>query len=212
MEERMSTRSMRRTAAAGLLAAALAAGCKKQQAPSPTPTPVAVPTEAPTTTLPAPTAPPTPPLVWRTVRWGMSTKDVLAALPGEAQRLPRALDFAQPQPGATVTAGKSDVGIPSYEADGTAFRVLFGFEADALNRIHLSASKPTAVTCEDQEKALTQKYGKPAQRNRTGTSLRGDEIVWKASDATVYLSCAGVASLGFMTVSEDYMPPTAANP
>lgn len=206
----MSTRSMRRTAAAALLAAALAGGCgKKEQAPSPTPTPVAVPTAPPPTTPPPPTAPPTPPAVWRTVRWGMSTKDVLAALPGEAQRLPHAADFAQPQPGATVTAGKSDVGIPNYEAEGTAFRVLFGFEGDALNRIHLAASKPTAATCGDLESALTQKYGKPAQRNRTGTSLRGDEIVWKAGDATVYLSCAGVASLGFMTVSEDYMPPSA---
>jgi hypothetical protein len=209
----MTTHSIRRLAAAALVGAALAAGCgKKEQAPTPTPTPVAVPTEAPTTTLPPPTTAPTPPPVWRTVRWGMSTKDVLDALPGEAQRLPRPIDYAQPQPGATVTAGKSDVGIPSYEADGAVFRVLFGFEGDALNRIHLTASKPTAATCEDQEKALTQKYGKPAQRNRTGTSLRGDEIVWKAPDTTVYLSCAGVASLGFLTVSEDYLGPQAANP
>jgi hypothetical protein len=204
----MTKRSKRRLAGAGLVAAAVIACGKKEQPPPPTPTPVAVPTTPPPTTPPPPTTAPTPPPVWRTVRWGMTKKDVLAALPGEAQRLPRALDFAQPQPGATVTAGSSDIGIPSYEADGATFRVLFGFDGDALNRIHLAANKPGEATCGDLEKALTGQYKAPAQRNRTGTSLRGDEIVWKAPDATAVLSCAGVARLGFQTVSVDYMAPT----
>ena len=31
------------------------------------------------------------------------------------------MDFGQPRP------GPSDIGIPAYEADGSTFRVLFGF-------------------------------------------------------------------------------------
>ncbi|PYQ46300.1 MAG: hypothetical protein DMF78_26620 [Acidobacteria bacterium] len=137
----------------------------------------------------------------------MTRDDVLAAFPGEAQRLAQPAPFAQPQPGSSVAAGSSDLAIPAYEADGVTFRVLFGFESKALDRIHLSAAKPGASTCEDLEKALTDRHSKPAQRTKTGSSLQGEELAWKLPDQTIVLSCAGVPSLGFQTVTLDYMVP-----
>jgi hypothetical protein len=182
--------------------------CGKKEPPAPVATPEPPPTAAPTTTLPPPTTMATPPPVWREARWGMTRVEVLAAFPGEAQRLAKVADFAQPQPGSSVTAGSSDVTIPAYEADGAKFRVLFGFDADALNRVHLFALKPGEATCGDVEKRLTEQYAKPAQRDRTGTSLRGDEITWKRPDQTVILGCSGVPNLGFQSVTLDHMAPS----
>ena len=85
----------------------------------------------------------------------MSKAAVLAAFPKEAQKLGTPADFAQPQHGSSLAAGSSDIAIPSYQGDGATFRVLFGFEQDALNRIHLAVPKATAGTCFDIEKAIT---------------------------------------------------------
>jgi hypothetical protein len=57
------------------------------------------------------------------------------------------------------------------------------------------------------EKALTDKLAAPSARNDTGTSLRGEEVVWKRPDHTITLSCAGVHSLGFRSVTLAYTPP-----
>jgi hypothetical protein len=138
----------------------------------------------------------------------MTKKEILAAFPGEAQPLAQPAAFAQPQPGSSLAAGSSDVGIPAYEADGTTFRVLFGFESGALDRVHLSAMKVGASTCGDLEKVLTEKHSEPSQRSRTGSSLRGEEITWKRPDQTVILACAGLPSLGFQRVTVDYMAPS----
>ena len=187
-----------------------AAGCKSRQQPvaQATPPPTTVPPT--TTTLPPPTTMATPPPVWRAARWGMTRKDVLAAFPGEAATLATAASFAQPQPGSSLVGGTSDVGIPAFEMEGTRFRVLFGFDGDALNRVHLAAAKAGAATCEDVEKGMTAQHGKAAQRERTGGSLKGDEITWKLPDQTIVLSCAGVASLGFQTVTLDFLEPATA--
>lgn len=186
----------------GLLAAVAAtlAGCGSKEQTSPPvdaqqAPPGAVPTTTTTTTVPA------PPPVWRTVRWGMTKDEVLAALPGEAQRLAKPAEFGP------ATPGSSDVALPSYEADGIKFRVLFGFESSALNRIHLSATKPGDAACGDLEKLLTEKYSAPAARNDTGTSLRGEEVVWKRPDQTITLVCAGVPSLGFHSLTLIHTPP-----
>jgi hypothetical protein len=190
----------------------LLASCSKKEEPAPVAQQAPTTTAPPATTLPppSPTPVPTPPPVWREARWGMSKADVLAAFPREAQRLPQAADFAQPQPGSSLAAGSSDVAIPAYEADGTTFRVLFGFEADALNRIHLEVPKPGASTCGDIEKALTDRHAAPSQRGPTGTSLKGEEIVWRLPDRTIVLSCGGVRSLGFVRASLDYLEPAPA--
>ena len=176
------------------------AGCgtREQASPQAGPqhaSPSAAPPTTTTTTVPA------PPPVWRTARWGMTKDEVLAAFPGEAQRLAKPADFGPSRPGS------SDVAIPAYEADGVKFRVLFGFESNALNRIHLAAVKPGDATCSDLEKLLTEKHSAPATRNDTGTSLRGEEFVWKRPDQTITLACAGVASLGFRSVTLIYTPP-----
>jgi hypothetical protein len=182
-------------------------GKKEQPAPPPSRAPEA-PSAAPATTLaPPPTTVPTPPPVWRSARWGMSVPEVVAAFPGEAQKLAAPAPFAQPQPGSSLSAGSGEVSIPSYEMAGATFRVLFGFHAKALDRIELQAIKPGAATCEDMEKALTEAHTTPAQRAKTGSSLAGDEITWKLPDQTIVLDCAGVASLGFLTVTVDYLPP-----
>src|SRR4051812_31805756 len=80
-----------------------------------TPPPTMATNTTTTTTLPP------PPPVWRGVRWGQKKAEVLAAFPGEAQRLPQPAPFGQARPGTT------DLAIPSFESDGTQFRVLFGF-------------------------------------------------------------------------------------
>jgi hypothetical protein len=203
-----TSRTRRRCALAILALPILAVSCKSKEQPAPpagTPQPPV--TTAPVTTLPPPTTVATPPTVWRTARWGMTKAEVLAAFPAEAQRLPKPVEFVQPQPGSSVPAGSGDLTISAYEADGTTFRVLFGFEADALNRVHLSALKPGEATCGDVEKRLTEQHSAPPQRSRTGTSLRGDEMTWKRPDQTIILTCAGVPNLGFQSVSLDHIAP-----
>jgi hypothetical protein len=204
----MTDRSALRRSLLALLFVPLAlASCGKKEEPAPVARVQATPSLAPITTPPPPTTVPTPPPVWRAARWGMTRDEVLAAFPGEAQRLAQPAPFAQPQPGSRLTAGSSDIAIPAYEADGATFRVLFGFESKALDRIHLTAAKPGATACEDVEKAVTDRHGKPAERAKTGSSLRGEEVSWKRPDQTIVLSCAGVPSLGFQTVTLDYMAP-----
>jgi hypothetical protein len=128
----------------------------------------------------------------------MKKAELLAAFPGEAQRLPTPSDFGPPRP------GPSDVAIPAYEADGSTFRVLFGFGADGLGRIQLTAVKPSAATCEDLEKRLTEEHAKPSSRNAVETSLRGQEILWTTPAETITLSCLEKPALGFRTVTLDY--------
>ena len=166
-----------------------------QQAPPSTVAAVTTSTTTTTTTMPA------PPLVWRSARWGMKKAELLAAFPGEAQKLATPADFGQPRPGPT------DIAIPAYEADGSTFRVLFGFGPDGLGRIQLGAVKPSAVACEDLEKRLTEEHAKPTANNAIETSLRGREIVWTLPAETITLSCLEKPSLGFRTVTLEYTPP-----
>jgi hypothetical protein len=174
-------------------------GCgTKEAAPPPAAPSPAAPVAATTTTTTTTTLPPP---VWRTVRWGMTKEEVVAALPGEAQRLGTPVAFGPETPGST------DLAIPSYEADGVTYRALFGFAASGLSRIHLSVLKPGDSTCGDFEQRITEKNGAPAARNPTGTSLRGEEIVWKRHDQTITLACSGVSSLGFHSVTLIYTPP-----
>ena len=122
----MTTSRSRGTLAILSIVAVLAAcGTKDQsqqggteQAP-----PSAAPATTTTTTVPA------PPPVWRAARWGMTKDEVLAAFPGEAQRLARPENFGP------ATPGTSDVGIPAYEVGGTTFRVLFGFESNRTRNV-----------------------------------------------------------------------------
>jgi len=131
----------------------------------------------------------------------MTKEAVLAAFPGEAQRLAQAAPFGPAVPGST------DIAIPAWQGEGAEFRVLFGFEGAGLARVHLIAIKPGDATCGDVEKSLTDKLAVPSARNDTGTSLRGEEVVWKRPDHTITLSCAGVQSLGFRSVTIAYTPP-----
>jgi len=182
-------------------AAALSACKPKEQAATPPPpTTVAAATTSTTTTT---TTMPAPPPAWRTARWGMKKAELLAAFPGEAQKLATPVDFGQPRP------GPSDIGIPAYEADGSTFRVLFGFGAAGLGRIQMTALKPSSAACEDIEKRLTDENGKPSARGETGGSLPGQEIVWTTPVARIALACAEKRALDFRTVSLDYTPPAA---
>jgi hypothetical protein len=198
--------------AVGLTVLALAlASCSKKEEPKPVvqqPTPTTV----PATTLPpvpTPTPVPTPPPAWREARWGMKKAEVLAAFPKEAQKLAEPVPFVQPQEGSLLKPGVGEVVIPSYQADGADFRVLFGFTGDALDRISMSALKPKVGMCEGVEAAVTERHRTTPQRNSTGTSLRGEEIVWRMPDQTIVLGCAGVKSLGFVTVTLDHVAPAA---
>ena len=180
-------------------AAALSACKPKEQAATPPPpTTVAAATTSTTTTT---TTMPAPPPAWRTARWGMKKAEVLAAFPGEAQKLAAPVDFGQPRP------GPSDIGIPAYEADGATFRVLFGVGPEGLGRIQLTALKPSSAACEDIEKRLTDEHGKPASRGDVGGSLPGQEIVWTTPVARIALACAEKLSLNFRTVTLEYTPP-----
>jgi hypothetical protein len=132
----------------------------------------------------------------------MTKDEVLAAFPGEAQRLATPADFG-PQAG-----GSTDVAIPAYEIDGMKFRVLFGFEADALNRVRLSAVKAGATTCGDLEKLLTDELAAPTDRSTSQTTVRGEQIVWKRPERTITLACTEAPSLGYRTVTLDYTAPS----
>jgi hypothetical protein len=156
-----------------------------------------------TTTSTTTTTLPPPPPVWRGAKWGMKKAEVLAAFPGEAQRLPQPVAFGQPRPGT------SDVAIPGYEVDDAKFRVLFEFASDALNRIQLFAAKAGTSTCEDVEKRLTGEHAAPSSRRDTATSMQTRDIVWTLPGETITLACAEKPSLGFRTVTVDYV---AASP
>jgi hypothetical protein len=200
----MSIVQMRRRFVLGSLvvAAAFLAACGTKEQPSPPPsTQAALPSVAPAPTTTTTTTVPTPPPVWRAARWGMTRAEVLAAFPGEAQRLDPPVAFGPQAPGA------SDVAIPAYELDGMKFRALFGFEADALNRVHLSAIKAAEATCGDLERLLTEKHTAPSDRSTTQTNLRTEQIVWQRPDQTITLACSEAPGLGYRSVSLDYTAP-----
>jgi hypothetical protein len=132
----------------------------------------------------------------------MTKDEVLAAFPGEAQRLATPTDLGPP------AGGSADVAIPALDIDGMTFRVLFGFESDALNRVHLSALKPADTTCGDLEKLLTERHSPPSDRSSTQTTVRGEQIVWKRPEQTITLACAEALSLGYRTVTLDYTAPS----
>ena len=193
-------RKRRRLALGSLVVLAVLVACRaKEQAAPEVSKPEVSPTAAPTT-IP-PTALPSPPPVWRAARWSMTKAEVLAAFPREAQRLDQPADFGP------KGAGSTDVAIPAYEIEGTKFRVLFGFDGDALTRIHLTAAKAGDATCGDLEKQLTQEHSAPSDRSTTQTNLRTEQIVWKRPDQTITLVCSEVVSLGFRTVTVEYTTP-----
>jgi hypothetical protein len=184
-----------------LVVPAVLASCRaKEQAPPPTTTPAPPPSAAPVTTTTTSTIP-SPPPVWGAAHWGMTKAEVLAAFPGQAQQLPQPVTFG-PQ-----TPGSSDVAIPDYDVDGKKFRVLFGFEADALNRVFLSAVKAAEGTCGDLEKQLTEKYSAPSDRSALQTNVRLEQIVWKRPEQTITLGCSEAAGLGYRSVTLDHTPP-----
>ena len=185
-----------------IVTGALGACRAKEQGTTQAP-PSTVPAATTSTTTTTTTMPPPPP-AWRSAVWGMKKPELLAAFPGEAQKLATPADFGQPRPGPT------DVAIPAYEADGATFRVLFGFGADGLGRIQLTALKPSSATCEDLEKRLTQEHAKPSSRNAIETSLRGEEILWTTPREAITLSCLEKPSLGFRSVTLDYTAASAA--
>lgn len=194
-------RTRRGLALAALAVPALLWACRpKEQAPPPTTQPPP-PSAAPTTTTTTTTTIPSPPPVWKEASWGMTKAEVLKAFPGAAQTLAQPADFGPQSPGTT------DVAIPTYEADGASFRVLFGFQADALNRIQLSGIKPADTVCGDLEKQLTEKHTAPSDRNSTRTNLKTETIVWKRPDQTITLVCTEALRLGYRTVTLDYAVP-----
>ena len=194
----MTVKPVRRRALGVLLAALAVGACQGREQPKPAPEtspPVAMTTTTTTTTT---TTMPAPPPVWRSAKWGMKPAEVLAAFPGEAERPAQPASFGQPKPGS------ADLAIPAYDADGTKFRVLFGFTSGALSRIQLAAAKAEAGACEDVEKRLTAEHGAPASSQATATSMRTKDIVWTLPAQTVTLACAEKPSLGFRTVTLDY--------
>ena len=194
-------RKRRRPALGSLLGAAVLAVACGSKEPAPASKQEAKPSVAPESTTTTVTTIPTPPPVWRTAHWGMTKAEVLAAFPGEAQRLEQPADFGP------KGAGSTDVAIPAYEIDGMKFRVLFGFEKEALGRIHLAAIKAGDSTCSDVEKVLTEKHAAPSDRSTTQTNLRREQIVWKRPDQTITLVCSDAVNLGYHTVTLEYTAP-----
>lgn len=182
-----------------VLPAALAACRSKEQAP-PVTTQTPAPTAAPVSTTTTTTIP-SPPPVWGAAHWGMTKAQVLAAFPGQAQQLAQPVQFGPQVPGS------SDVAIATYDMAGHAFRVLFGFEADALNRVYLSALKAAEGTCGDLEKLLTDKNGAPSDRSTTQTNVRLEQIVWKRPEQTITLGCSEMPGLGYRSVTLDHAAP-----
>ena len=159
-----------------ILPAVLAACRAKEQAPPPATTLPPPPSTAAVTTTTTSTIP-SPPPVWGAAHWGMTKAEVLAAFPGQAQPLPQPVTFGPQTPGA------SDVAIPAYDIEGAKFRVLFGFEGDALNRVYLSALKAAESTCGDLEKQLTDKYRRGGSQRRADQRPATDRL--EAARATI---------------------------
>jgi hypothetical protein len=192
--------NVRRFAVGALvLPAALAACRSKEQATPPVTTQAPAPSAAVTTTTT--TTIPSPPPVWEAAHWGMTRAQVLAAFPGQAQPLPQPVQFGPQVPGS------SDLAIATYDMGGHPLRVLFGFEADALNRVFLSAIKAAEGTCGDVEKLLTDKNGAPSDRSTTQTNVRLEQIVWKRPEQTITLACSEMAGLGYRSVTLDHAAP-----
>lgn len=185
-----------------LLLPLLAAGCGTRE---PAPAPQASGAAPATTLAPAPTTTTTtlPPPVWRTVRWGMTREEVLAAFPGEARRLPQPENFGQPTPGVT------DVAIQEMAEGERRYRALFGFAASGLDRIHLVVPKPTYDTCGEIERELTAAHGAPAARRAIVASVPGQAVSWTLPAQTITLACTEKPSLGFRAVTLDRTPPGA---
>ncbi len=193
-------RKRRRLVLGTSVVSAVLAACGTKEPAPPASRQEAPPSVAPASTTTVTTIP-TPPPVWRTAHWGMTKAEVLAAFPGEAQRLEQPADFGP------KGAGSTDVAISAYEIEGMKFRVLFGFEKEALGRIHLAAIKAGDSTCSDVEKLLTEKHSAPSDRSTTQTNLRREQIVWKRPDQTITLVCSDAVNLGFHTVTLEYTAP-----
>ena len=98
----------------------------------------------------------------------------------------------------------------SYEIEGTSFRVLFGFGASGLNRIQLAAPKAEYGACEELEKRLTAENGQPSSKSESVTSTSMKEFAWSLPRQTITLACAEKPSLGFRSVTLDYVAPGSA--
>ena len=192
------TRRLRHAAVLAPAVAAVLAACRgADRTPAPQadqPATAATTTTTTTTT----TTMPSPPPVWRAARWGMTPVELLAVFPGEAQRPAQPATFVQGEPGA------AEVAIPAWEADGTRFRVLFGFAGGGLGRLQLAAAKAQAETCYDVEKRLSEEHGAPSSQREATTSVQTKEVVWSQPAQTITLTCVDKPSLGFRTVSLDY--------
>jgi hypothetical protein len=129
----------------------------------------------------------------------MTPAEVLAAFPGEAQQLGQPTSFG---PGAS---GSAEVTIPAYASEDTRFRVLFGFAAGGLSRVQLAAAKAEPETCDAIEKRLAGEHGQPSSRNETATSVQTKEVAWRLPAQTITLTCTDKPSLGFRTVTLDYV-------
>jgi hypothetical protein len=193
---------LRFTLVGSLVAAALMACGPKEQASTPATTQPAPPSAAPIATTTTTTTVPPPPSAWRGARWGMTKAEVLTAFPSEAQRLAQPANFGPP------VGGSTDVAIPAYDINGMTFRVLFGFEANGLGHIRLSAVKPGAATCSDIEKVLTDKHSPPSDRNTLQTNVKTEQVIWKQPEATITLACTEAADLGYRSVTLDYTVPS----
>jgi hypothetical protein len=202
----MTVRHVRSRPVVGMLILAVALPACRAKEPAPGTQQAPASTVVTTTTSTTTTTMPPPPPVWRGAKWGMKKAEVLAAFPGEAQRLSQPATFGQPRPGA------GDVAILAYEADGSKFRVLFGFAADALDRIQLFAAKAGDSTCGDLEKRLTEEHSKPSSRSDNATSMQTREIVWTLPGQTITLACAEKPSLDFRTVTVDYVAAPKESP
>lgn len=111
---------------------------------------------------------------WSKARWGMTDDEILQAFPGEATRLEKTQQYG---------AGRvADVGIEDTEIDTYHFTVDFLLDGNTHKLVEvllrLKEKNPgiAANAFDALEKALTEKYGKPAYRKeRAKPGLSGLE-------------------------------------
>lgn len=125
---------------------------------------------------------------WRTLKWGMSERQVLAALPHEAARLPK----PEKMGGADAT-----IKIPHYKFGNVEFEVLLAFTGGQLTNVLLweeaaPSRKPSvAADFEALAQLLIEKYGKPTTDKN---DARTRDRTWEFP--------SGMASLTFMKLTE----------
>lgn len=130
---------------------------------------------------------------WRETRWGMTEDEVLAAMKGEANRVPTPRERA-----GRVEA----LEIPQYAIGPYRFKVTFNFTEGKLVGVILTGDKDSPVSYPGVKDMVVAKYGAPASESPTAI---GRHAQWNFPSTRIAL--AEIRAPGLTIISLSYSPP-----